>query len=317
MFTEADRKIAALARQQHQVFTLDQARAAGLSDDQAAHRLVRGVWQQVGSGVYAPASAEVTTRGRVHAATLTVPGSVASHESAGEMRAYPLVPEGLVVVSRPDDQPNRTSLGIVRRVCDFDPRDHTTLDGIPVTTSVRTAADLAAVLGAGRYQQMIDHLITTRVFLPDDLADVAARWCRRGRRGSGLLWRTVAARGAGYVAPESELEARGLALLAVGGLPAPQRQLALPWRSRLPGRVDCGYPELQVLIEWDSRKHHLIEAQFELDRRRDDEAIACGWAPLRFTWKMIHAGPSWVIEMTTATLRSRRALRSVLVSSPS
>ena len=124
-------------------------------------------------------------------------------------------------------------------------------------------------------------------------------------QGSGLLWRTVESRGTGYVAPESVLEERGLALLATAGLPPPVRQLALPWRSSRPGRVDCGWPEFQVLIEWDSRKHHLIEAQFEDDRRRDAEATAHGWAPLRFTWKMVHGDPFWVVDITVTTLRSR------------
>lgn len=304
MFAEADRKIAEFARRQHQVFTLDQARSAGLSDDQATRRLTAGVWVGLAAGVYAPASASLTTRSRVHAATLALPGSVASHESAGELRSYPLVPPGHVVVSRADDQPNRTSLGTVRRVCDFDPVDHTIVDGIPVTTAVRTAVDLAAVLGEGRYRQLIDQLLVDGVITQEALAERAVRWCRRGRRGSSLLWRTVEARGAGYVAPESELETRGLALLATAGLPSPVRQLALPWRSRRPGRVDCGWPEFRVLVEWDSRKHHLIETQFEDDRRRDDDAVAHGWAPLRFTWKMVHGDPFWVVDTTETTLRS-------------
>ena len=294
-----------LARRQDQVFTRDQALTAGLSDDQVDHRLARGVWSRLASGAYTPAHVQVTTRGRVRAATLTLPGSVASHESAGELREYPLVPPGLVVVSRPDDQPNRSALARVRRVRDFDPADHTVIDGIPVTSAVRTAADLAGVLGAGRYRQMIDQLLVDRVITQEELAEQAVRWCRRGRRGAGLLWRTVEARGTGYVAPESELEARGLALLATAGLPVPLRQLALPWRSSRPGRVDCGWPAFRVLIEWDSRKHHLIESQFEEDRRRDADAIAHGWAPLRFTWKMVHGDPFWVVGVTESTLRSR------------
>lgn len=305
MYTEADRSITELARRQDQVFTLEQARAAGLSDDQAAHRLATGVWSGLAAGVYAHANVVVSTRGRVRAATLTRPGSVASHESAGELREYPLVPPGLVVVSRADDQPNRSSLARVHRVCDFDPADHTVIDGIPVTTAVRTAADLAGVLGAGRFTQMVDQLLVDRIITTDELATQAVRWCRRGRRGTGLLWRTVDARGNGYVAPESVLEERGLALLETAGLPAPVRQLSLPWRSPRPGRVDCGWPEYQVLIEWDSRKHHLIEAQFEDDRRRDAEATAHGWAPLRFTWKMVHGDPFWVVDITVTTLRSR------------
>lgn len=315
MFTEADRRIAELAREQDQVFTLDQARSAGLSDDQTAHRLATGVWSRLAAGVYAHAHVIVPTRGLVRAATLTLPGSVASHESAGELRDYPLVPPGLVVVSRADDQPNRSALAKVRRVCDFDPADHTTIDGIPVTTAARTVADLAGVLGAGRFAQMVDQLLVDRIVTQEELAEQAVRWCRRGRRGAGLLWRTVDARGIGYVAPESVLEERGLALLDTAGLPAPVRQLALPWRSSRPGRVDCGWPAYRVVIEWDSRKHHLIESQFEDDRRRDATAVAHGWAPLRFTWKMVHGDPFWVIDTTCTTLRARglvlptRALR--------
>ncbi len=182
---------------------------------------------------------------------------------------------------------------------DFRPEDHIVVDGIPTTSPLRTAADLAAVFGAKRYQQMIDELIVRRDITAEDLADYAVHWCRQGRRGSSLLWTTVDARGPGYVAPESQLEAKGFAVLDAGGFPEPERQLELPWRSTRPGRVDCGYPELRVLIEWDSRKHHLIEAQFEEDRHRDDEAVAHGWRPLRFTWKMLHHEVEWVWEKVT------------------
>ncbi len=294
MYTDADRRIAGLAVRQHHVFTRDQAFGAGFSRNQIGDRLASGAWQRVARCAYAPAGVEVTTRGRVHAATLVIPGTVASHEAAGELNAFPLVPPGLVVVSRPDSRPNRSDLAEVRRLVDFRPEDHIVVDGIPTTSPLRTAADLAAVFGAKRYQQMIDELIVRGDITAKDLADFAVRWCRRGRRGSSLLWKTVDARGPGYVAPESRLEAKGFAVLDAGGFPEPERQLDLPWRSDQPGRIDCGYPELRVLIEWDSRKHHLIEAQFEEDRHRDDDAVAHGWRPLRFTWKMLHHEVDWV-----------------------
>lgn len=294
MFTDADHRVAELARSQHHVFTRDQAFRAGLSPDQVQHRLATAAWQHVARCVYAPAGTVIEPRGRVHAATLVMPGSVASHEAAGELNAFPLVPPGLVVVSRADARPNRSDLAEVRRLVDFRPEDHIVVDGIPTTSPLRTAADLAAVLGAKRYQQMVDELIVRRDITAEDLAAFAVRWCRQGRRGSSLLWKTVDARGPGYVAPESQLEAKGFAVIEAGGFPVPERQLDLPWRSDRPGRVDCGYPELRVLIEWDSRKHHLVEAQFEDDRRRDDEAVANGWRPLRFTWKMLHHEVDWV-----------------------
>jgi hypothetical protein len=147
---------------------------------------------------------------------------------------------------------------------------------------------------------------------------MAARWCRRGRKGSRLLWDTVDARGEGYVAPESELEAVGLAVLAAGGFPPPVRQLPLPWRARLPGRVDCAYVAERVLIEWDGRLHHLIEAQFEIDRERDAEAIAHGWLPLRFTWKMAHRRQEWIWRVVRETLAigAQNAIAAAPASAP-
>lgn len=307
MYTEADRRITTIAHDQHCVFTMAQALDAGLTLEQGRRRVESGAWIRLANGAFALAGAVVTTRSRVHAATLVIPGSVASHESAGELRDYPLVRRGLVVVSRPDVRPNRTELGRIRRLCDFRPSDHTVIDGIPVTSAVRTSVDLAAVMRADRYTSMIDKLLVRKEFSADDLAAYAVRWCRRGRKGSRLLWDTVDARGEGYVAPESELEAAGLALLEAGGFAPPVRQLALPWREDLPGRVDCAYVDERVLIEWDSRKHHREEQQFETDRHRDAEAIAHGWLPLRVTWKMIHREQEWVCDKVRETLALGRA----------
>lgn len=309
MFTEMDRKIALLAARQGSVFSLEQALGVGFTYRQAMDRVGSGAWVRLAAGAYAIPGAVLTVKSRVRLATLVIAGAVASHESAGELHDFPLVRRGLVVVSRPDTRPNRSELGRIRRLCDFRTSEHSIVDGIPATSRLRTAGDLAAVMRVDRYQRMVDSLLVRKDFRAEDLAGFAVRWCRRGRKGSRLLWRTVDSRGAGYVAPESALEAAGLKLLAEGGFPPPVRQLALPWRRDLPGRVDCAYPGDRVLIEWDSRKHHLVEEQFEVDRHRDAEAVAHGWAPLRFTWKMIHREQEWVWRMVRGA-RSRSSPNS-------
>lgn len=307
MYTEIDRRLAALAAQQHNVFTLLQAYEIGFSERQAMRRTASGAWLRLGPGAYGLPGTTLDTRARLTALTLATAGSVASHESAAELHEYPLVQRGLIVVSRPHARPNRTELGRIRRVGDFRPSDHEVIDGIPVTSALRTAADLAAVMRAGRYRTMIDKLLVRDEFTSGELAAMAVRWCRRGRTGSRLLWDTVDAQGEGYVAPESELEEAGLALLERGGFPPTVRQLALPWRADRPGRVDCAYVEERVLIEWDSRKHHREDEQFENDRVRDAEAIAYGWLPLRYTWKMIHHRQEWVCRTLRETLAQRAA----------
>lgn len=302
MFSDKDRAIAELAVRQHNVFIREQALDIGFTEDQIDDRLGWGAWVRFAASAYGLAGAPISTRGRVHAATLVIPGSVASHQSAAELHEFPLVERGLVVVSRPDVRPNRTELGRIRRICDFQSNEHVVVDGIPATSPIRTVGDLAVVMREGRYLRMIDKLLIARVLTPEELGAFAVRWCRRGRRGSALLWRTARARGAGFVVTESELEQKGLAALRAGGLPEPVCQLSLPWREDKPGRVDVGYPDQRVLIEWDSRLHHLAEAEFEDDRRRDAEAIAAGWRPLRFTWKMLCKDPEWVCRTALRTL---------------
>ena len=120
---------------------------------------------------------------------------------------------------------------------------------------------------------------------------------RPGRPGIALMRRLLDERGTGYVAPASELEARYLALTRAAGLPDPVRQHDVGDEHDWMGRSDYAYPPAHVLVELDSRRHHLSKLDFEADRVRDNRRVAAGWRPLRFTWRMVTTSPRGVVDV--------------------
>jgi very-short-patch-repair endonuclease len=114
-------------------------------------------------------------------------------------------------------------------------------------------------------------------------------------------------RGPGYVPPASRLERLAFDCLVDGGLAVPVRQHPLPSRAG-PGRVDLAYPDARLIIEADSRRWHTRVADFEVDRRRDNEATALGWQVLRVTWRDLVDRPGWVRSMVRSCLEAGSAM---------
>ena len=179
--------------------------------------------------------------------------------------------------------PNYRGLGTIHRTKDLYWEDLTEVRGLPVTTQLRTAVDMAALLRRRTLEWLVDDLLAANAFTLDELADRFRRITRRGKPGMANLRWVLAARGPGYVPPASRLERLLIDVLVGGGLPEPVRQHPLP--SRLgPGRVDVAYPHVRLLIEADSRRWHTRVADFETDRQRDNEATVLGWHILRYTF---------------------------------
>ncbi len=116
---------------------------------------------------------------------------------------------------------------------------------------------------------------------------VPDRWVDRGQTVQAVTDQDLVHRGAGYVPPESELEAMVLDLLARYGFSPPDRQVQLPWMVGTNERVDFAYCEQRLIIECD----------FERDRRRDNEAMLAGWRVLRVTWDQVVGDEPGVVSM--------------------
>ncbi|MEJ7584076.1 MAG: DUF559 domain-containing protein [Acidimicrobiales bacterium] len=156
---------------------------------------------------------------------------------------------------------------------------------------------------ARRAERAVDSALGTGLCTIGQLEVVFASLARRGRRGTVAMRALLEARGEGYIAPTSELEALGRAVLREWGLPEPQAEADLGDDDWI-GRVDLLYPDARLVIELDSRRHHSALLDRRSGQRRDNQFMARGWRVLRYSWWDLIERPDEV------TAEIRRALRA-------
>ena len=294
-----DRRVARTAERQHGVFALRQATDWGFTSAAVQHRLRTGRWELFRPGVYRVPGSPRTWEQRLMTVTLAAgPAAVASHRSAAALLDLPGFRRlGLLEVSTPRAAKRRHPDATLHRSLWLPASHLSVVDGIPCTRVARTLVDLAAVLPPGRTERAIDNCLAAGHVTTHALAAVAAELARPGRPGTALLRGLLQERSKGYVAPASELEARFLALVRSAGLPAPVRQHDVGDSGRWMGRGDFAYPDLRLLIELYSRRHHMSKLDFEADRDRDNRRVAAGWRPVRFTWAAVTSRPTEVVDV--------------------
>lgn len=302
---DLDAAVARLASRQHNVFTRTQAMGLGASSSLVDRRLTAGLWVAEANGVYGLPGAVHTWHRRLMVAHLDLGhASVVSHRAAAALLTLPAARRGApeLTVPRGSGRPARWRVHEI----DVAPADRTRVEGIPVTTVVRTVLDLAPLLDRRSLQRLVEELLVQRRLQLDSFTARAAASRSRGRRGSGVLADLLGDLGPGYVPPASEMEARLFAVLAGGGLPCPVRQHPLPSLTG-EGRVDAAYPAVRLLVEADGRRWHTRVADFERDRRRDIEAGLLGWRVVRFVWRDLLDEPSWVCQVVGTHLQRAAA----------
>ena len=294
-----DRRVAQTAERQHGVFALRQATGWGFTSAAVQHRLRTGQWELVRPGVYRLPGSHRTWEQRLMAVTLAAgPDAVASHRSAAALLNLPGFGRlGSLEVTTPRAAKRRYPHATMHR-SSWLPASHlSAVGGIPCTRIARTLVDLAGVLPPVRTERAIDNCLAAGQVSTQALTAVAAELARPGRPGTALLGRLLEERSEGYVAPAGELEARFLALVRSAGLPEPVRQHDVGDAQGWAGRVDFAYPDLRLLIELDSHRHHMSKLDFEADRARDNRRVAAGWRPVRFTWAVVTGRPMDVVEV--------------------
>jgi hypothetical protein len=151
--------------------------------------------------------------------------------------------------------------------------------GLPVTTPVRTAYDLA------RWQKQlveavvaVDRLANRGQFDPAEVLQLAQRY--PGARGSARLPRVVelADRRSG-----SPMETRLRLVLVLRGLPVPEVQYpVLDDRRRRAVWLDLAYPEHRIGIEYEGADHGNPDRVLR-DVSRITRLVADSWRIYRFT----------------------------------
>jgi very-short-patch-repair endonuclease len=170
------------------------------------------------------------------------------------------------------------------------------IDGIPVTSPIRTIVDLASrTRSRAEVATLINKADALDLIDPEALRTGLDRF--KGEPGAPLV-RDVLDR-ATFVLTDSELERRFLPLARAVGLPTPETQVQLNGV-----RVDFFWPELGLVVETDGLRYHRTPTQQARDRRRDNVHAVAGLTPLRFTHAEVRYEPGYV-QATLATAARR------------
>ncbi len=299
----ADDAIAELASRQYGLFSRAQAAAAGCSRSLMQRRLEARRWRMEAPGVYGLPGWPPSWRRSLMLAVLDAGvEAVVSHRAAAALHRFTAFSPGPLELTVPHGNHQRRSSAKVHQCTDLRTCDLTVVDGLPVTAPARTFFDLAAVTRHARLAVALDDAHAGRACSIEEVRAVYDALARPGKRGMRMLRAVLAERGSGYVPPGSELERRLLGILRQGGLPPPERQVALPWRDEAEGRVDLAYPNRRMIIEADGRRWHTRAQDFEVDRQRDRAATLAGWSVYRFTWPEVTAQPRVVCETVRQAL---------------
>jgi len=300
-------RLAAVAREQHGVFSRAQATELGYPPTSIDRRVAAGEWVRAGRAVLALAGAPVTYRRAAMAAVLSIDGAVASHETAATLLGFRYLDSHPIAISVTPMAWQQLDRVNVHRYRDLAPQWITSVHGIPVTTPARTLIDLGAVVRKPRLELILDAALDHSQITLVEVMHTFNRLARRGRRGIGPMRQLLEARGDGIAATQSRLERLFLAFIRQHRLPEPSKQLPTFWSDRLIGLVDFAFADRHLLVEVDGRLGHSQLVDFELDRLRDQRAVAAGWRVIRVTWRQLHDHPDQVLEVLRTVLAAEAA----------
>jgi very-short-patch-repair endonuclease len=291
-----DSAVAEIANRQHGVVSAAQLHGLGIDERGIRARMAAGRLHRVHRGVYAVGHTALSPLARCMAAVLAVGrgsmrpgdslldywGAAASHRSA--VMLWDLAPVGAgavdVIVAGVGGRSRRSGIR-VHRSRSLAPRDVVARDGIPVTSTIRTVADLRRATSAGR---------------PGALTP---RELRKAIRQANVLGLPLdeASRGDRM---RSDLEGDFMAICRRHRFPPPDvnvrvgRYLAdFLWRKR------------RVVVETDHYIYHRGLVAFQEDHDRDLELKALGYEVLRLSEKQIDEEPDRVAEIVAGVLGVR------------
>jgi hypothetical protein len=164
-------------------------------------------------------------------------------------------------------------------------------DGIRLTTPARTGFDLARRKGLTTAVIRLDALMHATEVKVADIELLADR--HRGARGLVQLRRALPLVDGGA---ESPYETKTRLVLIGGGLPRPQTQIKVPtkWGTVL-ARIDMGWEEWKVGVEFDGAHHWTDAAQRTRDIDRLAELEDRGWIIIRVSADLLQHRPHVVL----------------------
>jgi hypothetical protein len=293
---DAYRSLAVIAQQQHGVVSLDQARTVGLAEHEVRSLLGRGRFARPATGVLTIAGCPPSWEQEVMiAVSAGGEAALASHQTAAflwDLTGFR--PDRIEVVMPRWDRSRRGFL--VHESKDLEPEDADRVDGIPVTSAVRTVVDLGAT-APWLVESALERGIRHRLCTLDEVSRFVARVGRRGRRGVGTIRPLIEHRARWDGATESELEDLFRRAWSLPGRPEPVAQHRIEdVDGSFVCRADFAFPDALLRIELDSEAFHMDRPTFRRDRSVQNRTELLGWRTLRYTWWDLTTRPGEVVR---------------------
>jgi hypothetical protein len=263
-------------------------------------RAMRQLYEPVYPGVYVPWGIDLTAGQRARAAWLwsrrraVVAGNSAA-ALLGAKWVSPLVDAELVHDNR--KPPPR----IVVHTDTLAPQEVLAVDGIAVTSPARTAFDTGRRTPSRlRAVQRLDALTNaTDVKLTDVDAVIADH---PGARGLLRLRRVLPLVDGGAESPQ---ETRTRLVLIDAGLPRPETQIVVfDDYGEFVARVDMGYRELRVGVEYDGPQHWTDPEIRARDIDRSAALLDLGWTIIRVSSELLRYRKATFIARVVAAMRA-------------
>lgn len=291
---QADARTSQLLREQDGLISRDQLAREGLDDAARRRRIRAGLLVPVLPGVYRSSVTMESWRQFVRATWMWLRGrGVLSHSTSAsllglvESEMFPVeVTTSTHSLKAPSEQV------VVHRVKSLEQRDLRLLDGMGITTPLRTVVDLAGSLSQRRFEFVLDEACRRRLVAERPLREVLDRLAYKGRAGIKMLRHILDAGELLLPIPGSPFERRFIQFLDRRSLPPAERQFVIEDQNgNFVARVDFAYPDLKVAIECDSKKHHFGRGDWERDLERHSRLTALGWFVIHISWDMLANRP--------------------------
>jgi hypothetical protein len=202
------------------------------------------------------------------------------------------------------NQPSQhKTTGIVLHSDTLSSDDVDVIHGLPVTTPARTAFDLGRRYGRTLAVIRMDALLQATDLKLVDVETLLQR--HRGVRGIVQLRDVVGLADGGAESPQ---ESRTRLVLTDAGLRPTQTQIEVygPSGNHV-GRIDMGYPEWKVGVEYDGEQHWTNPAIRARDIDRQAELEGLGWRLVRVSAEMLRFRAYTIVSRTRDALRAAGA----------